>query len=177
MEKTHQGHSPARGHNTRVNLAGGIKWGLIGGLAGTLVMDLLLMGTLSTIGLPAFTCFSIIGDTIAHLLSISGGETANVIPLGVTAHYLIGPAVGAIFGAALARIAAHRVDMPKKSIILAILYVEILSQPILAATPIVLKMTASSTLQWFGISFVMHLVYGAILGAIVRYGSRLAPQA
>ncbi len=175
MEKALRGHSPARDHSTRVNLAKGIGWGLIGGLAGTLVMDLLLMGTLSAIGLPAFACFSIIGDTIMHLVPTSSGRMADVIPLGVTAHYLIGPAIGAIFGAALARIAANRVDMLKKSVIFALLYVEILSQPILAATPILLKMTASATLQWFSISFVMHLVYGAVLGAVVNYGLRRAP--
>lgn len=177
MEKTLRGHSLARGPITHVNLVSGMGWGLIGGLVGTLAMDLILMGTLSAIGLPAFTCFSIVGDTVAHLLSILGVEIADVVPLGVAAHYLIGPVVGAIFGAVLARIAAYRVDLLKKSVILAILYVEILSQPILAATPILLKMTTPETLRWFGISFVMHLVYGVVLGVVMSYGLRLAAVA
>jgi NhaP-type Na+/H+ or K+/H+ antiporter len=62
------------------------------------------------------------------------------------------------------------VDTLKKGLVLAILYVEILSQPILATTPILLKMTAHETLQWFGVSFVMHLIWGAVLGAVVSYG-------
>jgi hypothetical protein len=63
-----------------------------------------------------------------------------------------------------------RANLLKKSVILSVLYVEILSQPLLAATPILLKMTTSDTVEWFGISFVMHLVYGVVLGVIVKFG-------
>jgi len=80
--------------------------------------------------------------------------------------------VGAILGAAVAEVDALRVDTLKKSLVLAVLYVEILGQPILATTPILLKMTATETLQWFGVSFVMHLVYGVVLGLVVSCGLR-----
>jgi acetylornithine deacetylase/succinyl-diaminopimelate desuccinylase-like protein len=33
--------------------------------------------------------------------------------------------------------------------------------------PRLLKMTAPETLQWFGVSFVMHAVYGIVLGVVV----------
>ena len=173
MEKTLQGNSRARGQMTHVTLARGMGWGLIGGLVGTMVMDLVLMGALSAVGLPALTCFSIVGNTVARFFSILGIEMAGGVPLGAAAHYLIGPVVGAIFGAAVAQVNALRVDTLKKSIVLAVLYVEILSQPILATTPILLKMTAHETLQWFGVSFVMHLMLAVVLGVIVSYGLRL----
>lgn len=172
MEKTLQSNLIARKHISHITLAKGIGWGLIGGMAATLIMDLILMGSLSAAGLPAFTCFSTIGSTAARLFSILGIEIADEILVGVAAHYLIGPAVGVIFGAVLARIAMLRPDLLKKSVILSVLYVEILSQPLLAATPILLKMTTPETLQWFGISFVMHLVYGVVLGVIVKFGLR-----
>ena len=113
----------------------GLGWGLIGGLAGTMVMDLVLMGALSAVGLPALTCFSIVGNTVARFFSMLGIEMAGGIPTGVATHYLIGPLVGVIFGAVVARVDALRVNTLKKSIILAILYVEILSQPILGDDP------------------------------------------
>ena len=58
-----------------------------------------------------------------------------------------------------------------------ILYVEIMSLPMLAAAALILQMTAAETAQWFGVSFVMHLVYGLVLGLVVRQGLRVAPAA
>jgi hypothetical protein len=99
---------------------------------------------------------------------------AGGVPLGAAVHYLIGPLVGAIFGAAVAQVDALRVDSLEKSVVLAVLYVEILGQPILATTPILLKMTAPETLQWFSVSFVMHFMLAVVLGVIVSYGLRFA---
>lgn len=177
MEKTLQGNSGARGQITHLTFPRGMGWGLIGGLIGTIVMDLVLMGALSAAGLPALTCFSIVGSTMARFFSIFDIEMGGEVQLGVATHYLIGPIVGAIFGAVVTRVDALRVDTRKKGIILAVLYVEILSQPILALTPILLKMTTTDTLQWFGGSFVMHLMWGVVLGVIVSHGLRLGTAA
>ena len=106
-----------------------------------------------------------------------GMQMAGGIPTGVVTHYLIGPLVGIIFGAAVAMFPALREGTLKKITIAAVLYVEILSQPILVTTPILLKMTAPETLQWFGGSFVMHLILAVVLGVIVGYGLRSAPLA
>jgi len=172
MEKTLQGNLLTWSNITQAALARGMGWGLIGGLAGTMVMDLILMGGLSAAGLPALTCFSIVGDTVGRFFSMLGSEMAGGVPTGAATHYLIGPVIGAIFGMVLAQVESLRVGTLKKSIFLAIVYVEILSQPILATTPILLKMTAPQTLQWFGLSFVMHLILAVVLGAVVGYGLR-----
>ncbi len=158
----------------RPALARGLGWGLFGGAAGTLVMDIVLIGVLSAAGLPALTCFSVIGRTLARLFSMPGMESAGYVRLGVAAHYLIGPLVGAILGAAVAKIAVLRVDTLRKGIIVAVLYVQIFSQPLLATTPILLRWTAAQTLQWFGVSFVMHTILGLVLGVILSYGLRPA---
>ncbi len=174
MEKTLLTDSRARRLEPDVTPARGTGWGVIGGFAGTFVMDLFLTGALSAVGLPALTCFSIVGDTAASFFAIIGVEMVGGIPLGVAAHYLIGPAIGALFGAVVTKVDALRVDSLKKSVILAVLYVEILSQPLLATTPILLKMTASETFLWYGGSFLMHLVAGAVLGLAIYYGLRSA---
>lgn len=170
MEKTLQGNGRMTGRITSTSFTRGLGWGLIGGLAGTLVMDLTLMGTLSALGSPALTCFSIVGNTVARFFSIQSMDLADAIQLGVATHYMVGPLVGAIFGMVVARVEALRVNTLKKSILLAILYVEILSQPLLATTPILLKMTVPVTLQWYGGSFVMHLMLAVVLGAVVGRG-------
>ncbi len=177
MEKTLQGYSKTRVPVTLVTLARGMGWGLVGGLTGTLIMDLVLMGGLLAIGLPALSCFSIVGDTVSRFLAMLGIEIAGGVPTGAAAHYLIGPAFGVIFGVLVTQVNALRVNTVRKSLVLAVLYVEILSQPILATTPILLKMTAPQTLQWFGVSFVMHFVLAVVLGVVVGYGLRLKTPA
>jgi hypothetical protein len=152
-------------------------WGFLGGLTGTLAMDLLLMGVLSTFGLPALTCFSIVGDTVARFLAMLDMQVAGGIPAGVVTHYLVGPLFGIIFGTVVTIFPALRNGTLKKIMIAAILYVEILSQPILVTTPILLKMGMPATLQWYGGAFIMHLIMSLVLGVIVGYGLRSVPIA
>jgi len=175
MDKTFQSNLLTRTQGNPIPLARGMGWGLLGGLAGTLVMDILLMGALSAVGLPALTCFSIVGDTVSSFFSKLGLQVTGGIPTGVVTHYLVGPLFGVIFGAAVTMFPALRDGSLKKIMIAAILYVEILSQPILVTTPILLKMETPATLQWYGGSFVMHLIMSIVLGVIVGYGLRSTP--
>jgi len=177
MDRTLQGYLLKEGHVKRAPLARGIAWGFLGGLSGTMVMDILLMGALLVLKQPALMCFSIVGNTVSRFLAKFGTQIASSVPTGVVAHYVIGPLVGILFGAAVTMIPALREGTLKKITIAAFVYVEILSQPILATTPILLKMKAPATLQWFGGSFVMHLILSIVLGVIVGYGLRPAPLA
>jgi hypothetical protein len=173
MERTLQENSSIIDRMTRNSLLSVLGWGMIGGLAATLVMDLVLMGALSVLGLPILTCFSIVGNTVARFLAIPNMDAGSVIRLGAATHYLIGPLIGMIFGVVVSRVNALRVNSLKKTILLAILFVELLSQPLLALTPILLKMTAPAILQWYIGSFVMHCIAGIILGEVVGRGLRL----
>jgi hypothetical protein len=42
--------------------------------------------------------------------------------------------------------------------------------------PIILHWTAATAAFWFGFSFLMHAIWGAVLGAIVAYGLRRADR-
>ncbi len=173
MEKTLDGTPRVIGRAVSNSLMRGLGWGLLGGLAGTLVMNLLLMGALLVLGHPAGLCLSIVGDTVSSFLALFGVQVAGGVPTGVVTHYVVGPLFGILFGA-VTRLPALRGGSLKRITIAAFVYVEILSQPILATTPILLKMKAPATLQWFGGSFVMHLILSIVLGVIVGYGLRLA---
>lgn len=173
-----QKHSKIKMDVPLASFAKGIGWGIFGGLVATLVMDLILMGILVAVGLPAAACFSIVGDTVASLFSPSVIGTAGSIPLGIFAHYMIGPLMGAVFGAAVmhapwVKVRAFRVDSPKKVVFLAALYTEILSQPMLVMAALLLHMTPSEMLQWFAGSMVMHMIWGCILGVVVYRALRL----
>jgi hypothetical protein len=156
---------PVRSNNTI--LAQAILFGSIGGVVGTFVMDLFGLALILALGGPASISFVIIGDAAAAFFSMLGIAIPGGTPLGAILHYLIGLVFGGILGVAVSRISILRVDSMKKGVALGILFVEIMSQPLLAVAAIVLKMTPSLTAQWFGVSFIMHLVYGGVLGAIV----------
>jgi hypothetical protein len=170
---------PASGVEERMNnnfLIRGTAVGAVGGLVGTIVMDAFGMGLFLALGGPASLSFSIIGDAAAVFFSLIGVQVAGGFLLGAELHYLIGLALGGLLGAAVARFGALRLASAWKALGLGILYVEIMSQPLLAAAAIVLRMTASEAAQWFGVSFVMHLVYGGVLGLVIARGLRPAAR-
>jgi hypothetical protein len=165
------------GHIPGAPLAYGIRWGFIGGLAGTLAMDLLLMGVFVSVQLPPLLCFSIVGDTLARFFSMMGIELAGGVLPGIAAHYVIGPMFGILYGAAVAIAPARHGGPRRKCVIASVLYVEILSQPLLATAPILLQMNTQELLQWYAGGFVMHMVMGAVLGLVVANGLQSSPFA
>jgi hypothetical protein len=177
MVTTLQGNSWT---NRRINdavLERGIHWGLMGGLLGMLVVDLLLMGALSIAGLQPIICFATVGNTVARFFSLLGVNMVSGIPMGVATHYVVGPALGAIFGAASVRVGALRASTLKKCIALGVLYGEVVSQPLFAMIPLLMKMEASETLLWFFGSLTMHFIWGIVLGVVMSRGLGLATGA
>jgi hypothetical protein len=109
-----------------------------------------------------------------HFFSLLGMDMAGGVPLGIATHYIVGPVVGAIFGAAVTQINQLRAGTLKKRVMFAVLYVEILSQPMLVMTPVLLQTSKSETFVWFSGSFIMHLIWGVVLGVVLSLGLRLA---
>lgn len=142
--------------------------GFIAGLNGTLVMDLLLMAALWIMGTPPLTCFSMVGDTVSRLLSQMGIQLWDSIRMGVITHYTVGPVIGTIYGFLVNRIDTLRTKSMLKGIAQAVLFVEIVSLPMLMLTPFILKLSFSDTLQWFGGSFVMHFIWGVVFGGVIH---------
>jgi hypothetical protein len=151
--------------------------GLAGGLAGTIAMHVFGVGIFLVMGQPTSISFSIIGDAAARFFARLGVELAGGAPLGMAVFYLLGLALGVTFVALVSRIDALQLDSIKKGAGLGILYVEVLSLPLLAMATFVLEMTAAATALWFGVSVVMHLAYGAVMGAVVSCGLRSAAVA
>jgi hypothetical protein len=154
------------GKNTASHISPGkeIINGILGSLAATALMDILLIAILWAAGIRPFTCFSIIGDTVANVFLIRG--MADSVPLGAATHYIIGPVLGAMFGLIQRYFPALRVASRRKSMLLSVFYAEIVSLPLLSLPPLFLHMTASVSLLWFGGSFGMHSIWGCIFGTV-----------
>ena len=151
--------------------------GFVAGLVATMVIDLILMGYLLFTGHPADDGFAIIGDTTAGFFSLFGMDVAGGVPPGVAWHYLIGLALGVIFGAAVTRFDALRLDSMKKGVGIGILYAEAISVPLLVMPPIILEWSGTATAQLLRFYFVMHAIWGTLLGLMVSYGLRPAMAA
>ncbi len=150
-----------------------IGLGVVAGLASTLIMDLCMMAIPGMLGLGATYCFSAVGDTVARFFSTLSIQMTGGVPLGVAIPYLVGSIIGAIYGILVTRFPSLRTGSLIKSIGCAVIYVEILSQPMVWMTPYFLKMALNDSLLWFAGALVMHLVWGAVLGMMVYHGLRL----
>ncbi len=146
-----------------------VIFGMGAGIIATIVMDGFVAVAMTVLGNPVTFMFSFIGDVASTFFSrlhvfISGG-----VPWGILIHYLLGLALGGLFCAILSRTPRLKTGTIGRSILLGILYIEIFSQPFLAAAPLILKMSASSTVQWYALSTVMHAFYGTVLGVLEHY--------
>jgi hypothetical protein len=144
----------------------GMLAGMAGGLAGTFAMYLFGAGIFALLGLPVNTSHEIIGNSAAAFFAKLGIELPGGVRLGVRFYYLIGLSMGAVFGLAVAWLEPLRRSSLWKKMGLGILYVEVLSVPLLIAGAYALQMKPADAALWFAISVVMHLVYGLVLGAV-----------
>ncbi|NTU85073.1 MAG: hypothetical protein HGA45_37885 [Chloroflexales bacterium] len=167
----HRAHAMVPAHATR---SVGALVGLIGGLAGTVVMDLFGAGLFVMMGAPASLAFTIIGDAAAGFAATRGLTLTGGAALGALLHYLIGLGLGGLFGIVAVQVPALRSSSALKTMAMSILYVELVSQPLLTAAALILQMTAGEMAQWFGLSAVLHLIYGLVLGLVVFLGLRNA---
>lgn len=147
----------------------GIVWGLIGGFVGTIIMDLVIVGFFMVARMPIGLIYSFIGDVAQSFFLRISIDVPGGILLGAFVHFFLGLALGGLFGVIVSRIRALQLESLKKGILLGILYIEIVSQPILVTAPLLRKMASFDILLWYGLSTVMHLIYGIVLGCILRY--------
>jgi hypothetical protein len=88
LKKQEGYESPTKRDPSNATRTQGMIAGLIGGLLGTIVMDLFGAGLFLVMGGPASLSFSIIGDAAAGFFSLGGINVAGGTPLGAALHYL-----------------------------------------------------------------------------------------
>ncbi len=169
MEELQQ-HSMAYRPIQSVSPLSGMGWGALAGLAGTLAMDIALLASLPALGLPADTCYLTIGSTVGQFFALLGVSLTGEVALGVAAYHIIGPLLGAGYGLLVSQVKALKRLTLKKNVLQAVLYAEVLSQLILSLAPILLKMPAQETLLWYAGSFLVHMLWGIVMGIVTFFG-------
>ena len=156
----------------RGTLAGEITWGVAAGLLGTVVMDLVIVGFFVAVGMPPGLVYSFIGDVTQEFFLRIGVAVPGGVPVGALVHFLLGMALGAVFGLTVSRVRRSRLDSVVKGALLGVLYIEIASQPILVSAPLMVTMTTPEVLRWYLLSTCMHMIYGIILGVVLALRQR-----
>jgi hypothetical protein len=167
-----RGRGRERRDMNRGTLAEAITWGGAAGLLGTAVMDLVIVGFFAAVGMPLGLIYSFIGDVTQQFLLRIGVEVPGGVLLGALVHLLLGLTLGAAFGLAVSRVRRLRLDSVLKGALLGVLYIEIVSQPILVSAPLLVKMTTPDVIQWYVLSTSMHIIYGIVLGVVLAFRRR-----
>jgi hypothetical protein len=145
------------------------------GLLGTVVMDLAIVGFFSATGMSPGLVYSFIGDVTQQCFLRIGVAVPGGVPLGALVHFLLGVVLGAFFGLMVSRIPRLRLRSVIKGALLGVLYIEIVSQPILVMAPLVMTMTKPEVLRWYVLSTSMHVIYGIVLGVVMALRQRWKP--
>ena len=131
-------------------------FGMIGGLAGTVLMDLVMVTTFVLVGEPGDTFFKMVGERF--------GDGALV---GIALHDMIGLSGGLVFAFLVLVIAPLRIDSRNKGLTLG-----------LGAGAVTIPLGCVPMAIWLGepifgvvaFSILPHLVWGLTLGWTVAYG-------
>lgn len=134
----------------------GVGFGIIGGLVGTILMDVVMVLTFLLAGEPADAFFSMVGEKLGY------GPLA-----GVVVHNLVGITGGIVFSLMVLNVGALRIDSSQKGVMLGI-----------AAGALTIPLGCIPLALWLGqpivgvvaFSILPHLVWGVVLGFTVGYG-------
>ena len=142
----------------RNTIAGGIGLGVVGGLAGMIAMDLVMVAEFLIAGLPFYIYFELIG-------SVLGGG----ILLGVLLHILLSSLLGLIFIALVFNVDFLRITTIRKGFIVGVLAGAV---TIIGCVPFAI-ITGVTIAEILSFSTLPHLVFGAVCGVAVGYGLRV----
>jgi hypothetical protein len=138
------------------SLLRGIGFGMVGGLIGTALMDMVMVLTFLIAGQPAATFFSLVGEKLGY------GVLA-----GIAAHNLVGLTGGLVFSLLVLTIMPLRIDSRRKGLLLG-LGAGALTIP-LGCIPLAIWLDQPIAAV-VAFSILPHLVWGAVLGSVVGYG-------
>lgn len=136
----------------------GIVYGVLGGVAGMLAMDLVMVVEFLLAQMPPTTYLRLIG-------SVFGGGVA----LGAMVHLVVGALPGLGLGVAAVKVKALRIDTTDKGLQLGFI-VGVLSIP-LGCVPFAIIIDVP-IMRLVAFSTIPHLVWGSVLGVVLAYGLR-----
>jgi hypothetical protein len=134
----------------------GVGFGILGGLVGTILMDIVMVLTFLIAGQPADTFFSMVGEKFGYGTLV-----------GIVVHNLVGITGGIVFSLLVLNIKALRIDSMRKGLLLGI-GAGAVTIP-LGCIPLAIWLD-QPILVVIAFSLLPHLVWGTVVGWTVAYG-------
>jgi hypothetical protein len=134
----------------------GVGFGIIGGLIGTVLMDIVMVLTFLVAGMAADTFFSMVGEKLGYGTLV-----------GILVHNLVGLTGGIVFSVLVQTIKVLRINSMRKGLLLGIA-AGVVTIP-LGCIPLAIWLN-QPILDVIAFSTLPHLVWGAVLGWTVAYG-------
>ncbi len=134
----------------------GIGFGLLGGFAGTALMDVIIVSTFLIAGEPGDSFFAMVGE------KLGGGAV-----IGIGLHNLVGLTGGFMFASLVQSVNTLAIDTRRKGLLLGI-SVGAITIPV-GCIPLAIWL-GKPILIVVAFSAIPHMVYGIVLGLIVSYG-------
>lgn len=134
----------------------GIEFGLVGGVLGTFLMDIVMVATFVMVGEPWDTFFTMVGEKF--------GDGAVI---GIALHNVVGLTGGFVFALSVLSIQGLRIESMRKGLAFGI-----------AAGAITIPLGCIPLAIWLGepilivtaFSALPHMVWGTVLGLTMGYG-------
>jgi hypothetical protein len=134
----------------------GIEFGLVGGVVGTILMDIVMVATFLMVGEPGDAFFTMVGE------KFGGGAV-----IGIALHNVVGLTGGFVFALSVLSIPRLRIESRWKGLTLGI-----------TAGAITIPVGCIPLAIWLGkpiliviaFSALPHMVWGTVLGLTVGYG-------
>ena len=172
---------------SKISIGRGIGLGLAGGFIGVIVMTIVMVMMFSMMGLPGEAFFAMVG------IGMGVG-----VPGAAVLHTLTGLIIGVIFGAAVSKVSLFRITGVGKGIGLGILAgivafavlflpmaMNVLPSAMMtllqsmqpqASREMIMQMAQSMLPALLGGGFVLHIIYGAVLGSVTGFGLKATPD-
>jgi hypothetical protein len=151
------------------SIARGIKYGILGGLVGTIVTDLVSLIIFVIMGesLPDF--YTLFGKSFLTLFNI---KAEYPLWQGLTLHYSIGLLTGMVVGILNQWISWLKFDTYRRSIIISVIITQIEGLILFYLMSLVLNIPQSEMIPIYCMGIFLHTIWGACLGSILCFGRR-----
>jgi hypothetical protein len=145
-----------------------IAW--LGGVFGTVVMDLVMIGTFFILDWPLDTFLTVLATGVETDLSMIGLGMEVSLFLAIFLHYMTGSVVSIVFVIIVMKLDIFQTDMIKKFVALGVIGTEIICLTFFTPTILLLGYTASETIELLTMTCLFRGIFGLFFGLIVEYG-------
>jgi hypothetical protein len=143
-----------------------LKYGLLAGLASTVILDIISLVIFLIIGESFPDFFALLGRSFMTLLNI---EAAFPLWQGLVLHYSIGLLTGLVLALVTPQIGSLRFNTYRKGILICFIVTQVLGGILFYAMSLILSIPQPDMILTYILGFVLHSIWGTCIGLVISY--------